>query len=226
MNSQATLNYLKQSLKMKICKKLIANICLDGLKIINTDERTITLSIALDSIDTVSAESCPEIPEEGHGPGHTVRVSIDMETIIDILIVDDIEFNLSVLKKLLENLHLNCTCENTHRKLTVHCALSGKAALELINKQNRLKGGYRLIIMDCLMPEMDGWETSIAIRSLYEMQQIAILPYIIAYSAFDSKEDIIKSRESGMCDHISKPCTQKDFCDKITRLLSRSLILN
>lgn len=211
---------------MKMCKRLVINLLSDELLIAVEDETTISLGIILKEVCFDSNHPIPDIPDEGERNSHSVRSLIDMASVIDILIVDDIEFNLSVLRKFLENLYLNCNCENIHRKYSVHSAISGKEALGLIEKQNRVKGGYRLVIMDCLMPEMDGWETAIAIRKLYELQQIMILPYIIAYSAFDSKEDIIKSKNSGMCDHVSKPSTQKDFCNKVSQWLSRSIIVS
>lgn len=158
----------------------------------------------------------PDIAEEGdivipHRRQLETSV-ISKSSIIDILIVDDVEFNLSVLKNKLEILSETCNCKNDHRKYTVHSAKSGKEAISLIHAQDHLKGGYNLIIMDCLMPEMDGWETSICIRNMYLQGRIRILPCIIAYSAFDSEEDVLKSEVSGMAAHLSKPCSQLDLC--------------
>ena len=140
-------------------------------------------------------EHMPEVGEEGvatipHG-GHDL---LNLSEVIDILIVDDIEFNISVLRRLLEKLHTQCECGGIHREYTIHSAGSGKQALEAIERQNALGGGYRLIIMDCLMPEMDGWQTTIQIRDLFFKKELKILPYIIAYSAFDSREDANKSK--------------------------------
>lgn len=222
MDSEATLNYLRQSLKMKICKKLIGEICSNELRVVSADDSTISLSITLKNVHVPSFDSIPDIPDEGDRLDTPKKTLIEPKSIIDILIVDDIEFNLSVLRKLIEGLHLHCTCENKHRIYTVHSALSGKQAIEFIEKQENLHGGYRLIIMDCLMPEMDGWETTLAIREMHGLNQIAVLPNIIAYSAFDSKEDIGKSKDCGMSDHISKPCTRIDLCQKITQWLKRS----
>ena len=50
-----------------------------------------------------------------------------------------------------------------------------------------------------MMPELDGWETCTAIHQLYETKEIKIMPYMLAYSTFDSREDAIKSQNSGIC---------------------------
>ena len=93
----------------------------------------------------------------------------------------------------------------------------GKAGLRGSGAPECTWRGYRLTIMDCLMPEMDGWQTTICIKNLFMMEKIRVLPYIIAYSAFDSREDANKSMDAGMCDHISKPCTQKTLCQAVSR---------
>ena len=100
--------------------------------------------------------------------------------------------------------------------------MSGKEAIQMIQQQNQKNGGYRLILMDCLMPEMNGWETTIEILSLYEQNQIRLLPSIIAYSAFDSQEDINKSYQSGMLGHLSKPCTLKELCTTLNKWIRDS----
>ncbi len=67
-----------------------------------------------------------------------------------ILIVDDNEFNLYSLSLLLESMGHKCDQEN-----------NGKSALEAISKKEESEECsciYRLIIMDCMMPLMDGYE--------------------------------------------------------------------
>lgn len=93
----------------------------------------------------------------------------------------------------------------------------------LIRNQNTLDGGYRIVFMDCMMPEVDGWEASTEIRRLYDQNCIKILPYIIAYSAFNSREDIIKCENTGMCAHISKPCLQLDLCEVLLQWICKPL---
>ena len=140
--------------------------------------------------------------------------------LVDILIVDDIEFNIKVLKYLIESLKDSCKCGNNHRDCSIHFANSGKQAVELVLYQNSVDSGYRLIFMDCLMPEMDGWEAAKRIKDLYLTKKIKILPFIVAYSAFDSKEDLEKCKAVGMCGHVSKPAYKEEVCREIRKWLN------
>ena len=169
--------------------------------------------------DAISEEHISEVGTIPHG-GHNL---LNCSEVIDILIVDDIEFNISVLRRLLQKLPTQCKCGGIHKEYTIHSAGSGKQALEAIERQNTLDGGYRLIIMDCLMPEIDRWQTTIQIKNLFFIKEIKILPYIIAYSGFDSREDANKSKYAGMCEHISKPCTQTTLCQVVSRWLRQAV---
>ena len=229
MPPTSVLEYLSKSLKLKIAKRLCKKLCKNRISANSSNDNTISISLLFDKIHTDSAEDLPDISEEGPimlPSWNTPSDFLDEKSIIDILLVDDIAFNLAVLKRQLESLHLHCPCKGLHRQFTVHCAGSGKEAIDMICRQDKLRGGYRMIFMDCLMPEMDGWETTIAIRSLYNSGAIKLLPYIIAYSAFDSKDDIDKSHGSGMCDHISKPCTQEDLCKSVNQWVNRTFSLH
>jgi len=75
-------------------------------------------------------------------------------------------------------------------------AANGIEVLEKIQR-NRYDG----ILMDCVMPEMDGYEATRAIR---ENQYFASLP-IVALSADTTPEDIERARNAGMDDHVAKP---------------------
>ncbi|OMJ81744.1 hypothetical protein SteCoe_17737 [Stentor coeruleus] len=167
-----------------------------------------------------------EIPDEGFAkwPLSLGRTLISKEPeLIDILIVDDMEFNLTVLKRILENLHNNCKCSGSHQEFVVHTANSGSEAINMITKMNEKDSGYKIIIMDCQMPEMNGWEATKKIRQMFQNGEISILPYIIAYSAFDSNKDIEKCLKSGMSSHISKPCHHEELCKVLSEWLSKPI---
>ena len=168
MNPESTILYLQKSLRMKIVKKLVLRISENPLQLTVANEKSVSMCMCFSHTDALSEEDIPEVGEEGaatipHGENNLLNFS----EVIDILIVDDIEFNISVLRRLLEKLHIQCVCGGIHREYTIHSAGSGKQALEAIERQNALGGGYRLIIMDCLMPEMDGWQTTIQIKNLF-----------------------------------------------------------
>ena len=224
MSSRAVIAYLHKSLRMKICKRLMHQLLDQELTLKYIDENTISIILNFADKHLSVFGLISDVAEEGFiRLPHQMGFILANECVIDILIVDDIAFNIAVLRRLLEGLEFSCMCSNMHRKYTIHAATSGKEALELVSKQNTLDGGYRLIIMDCLMPELDGWETCVAIHKMHEQKKIRILPYVLAYSAFDSREDVWKSERSGMSGHISKPCTQGDMCQAVSLWINKSL---
>lgn len=98
------------------------------------------------------------------------------------------------------------------RKLgyAAHAVANGREVLEAI--QN---AAYDMILMDCQMPEMDGYEATKAIRVLEE-KGISHIP-IIALTANARKEDREKCIASGMDDYVSKPLKQEVLAEVILR---------
>lgn len=78
----------------------------------------------------------------------------------------------------------------------VDVAVNGKKAVEAC-RQNV----YDLILMDCHMPVMDGYEASCNIRKIKAEKQ----PVIVAMTAYASKEAETQCMEAGMDGFISKP---------------------
>lgn len=101
----------------------------------------------------------------------------------NILVVEDNELNQELVKIILTENELNCTIAN-----------DGSVAVDKIKNEN-----YDLILMDCLMPVMDGYEATRRIREINKS-----IP-IIAMTANAFTEDISKSIAAGMNAHISKP---------------------
>lgn len=79
--------------------------------------------------------------------------------------------------------------------------MNGKEALQLF--ETRPKGTFDLILMDIMMPEMDGYEATRAIRALAREDARTIPILAMTANAFD--EDVEKSKEAGMNGHLSKP---------------------
>ncbi len=102
-----------------------------------------------------------------------------------VLLVDDNPVNLMVASKLLRN--LNCQVETSN---------DGQGAIQLAEKNS-----YDLILMDCHMPDMDGFETTRQLRKLPCGQTIPI----IALTANNAVEDREHCLAAGMNDLISKP---------------------
>ena len=88
---------------------------------------------------------------------------------------------------------------------------NGKEALERLKRVD-----YDLILMDCQMPEMDGYETTRAIRADSSCVRNPGIP-IIAMTANAMKGDREKCLEAGMDDYITKPINVKALAEMIER---------
>src|SRR2546423_743193 len=103
-----------------------------------------------------------------------------------VVIVDDDIRNIFAMTSMLERY-----------KMEVHSAETGKAALELLQKE----ADTDLVLMDIMLPEMDGYETIRAIRKMYGFEQLPI----IALTAKAMKGDREKCIDAGASDYIAKP---------------------
>jgi len=93
----------------------------------------------------------------------------------------------------------------------VALANNGKEALEMIKAESL---EYSLVLMDCMMPVMDGFTATGAIREWEQQQAKKRLP-IIALTASVFVEDIEKCYQSGMDDYVAKPFNKDIVFDKI-----------
>lgn len=107
-----------------------------------------------------------------------------------ILLAEDNELNIDIAQTLLEDYGAE-----------VHVAENGSIALERF-KENE-EGYFNAILMDCMMPVMNGFEATKAIREL-ERPDAETIP-IIAMTANAFADDVKKCLDSGMNDHIAKP---------------------
>ena len=94
----------------------------------------------------------------------------------------------------------------------------GQEAVELF--RNSEPGEFDVILMDIMMPVMDGYEAAKMIRSL-DREDAKEIP-IIAMTANAFTEDRIKAKEAGMDEHIAKPVDVKLLVKVISRLVENS----
>lgn len=87
--------------------------------------------------------------------------------------------------------------------MEVKFAENGREALEMLVNSPE----FDLVLMDMMMPEMDGYE---AMRRIREMPQFSKLP-IIALTAKAMKEDRVKCIEAGASDYMKKPIDTGSF---------------
>ncbi len=127
-----------------------------------------------------------------------------------VLLVEDNILMQQVAKSLLNDAEVD-----------VDLASNGKEALELLlGGENRLTDNqlYDVVLMDIQMPEMDGFETTKAIRA-YEKGSESHIP-IIAMTAHAMKGYREKCKEIGMDDYVTKPIEACDYYSAIARWIT------
>ena len=102
-----------------------------------------------------------------------------------VLALDDIPMNLLLISKILSRLNIN-----------ISTAANGKEALDLIAKQKP-----SLVLLDLMMPEIDGYEVLRRLRENPETKELRV----VILSALNSNEDIVKGFNLGANDFITKP---------------------
>ena len=101
-----------------------------------------------------------------------------------MLSVDDERYNLTLLERILRN---------QYRVISVN---NGQAALDTLNQ-----APFDLILLDIMMPDMDGLSTLKAIRAKAETADIPV----ILISALSEGADVARGLEAGANDYITKP---------------------
>ena len=109
---------------------------------------------------------------------------------LHILLAEDNELNMEIAEFLLQNEGADVTK-----------AWNGQEAVELFRKSG--PGGFDVILMDIMMPVMNGYEATKMIRSL-DREDAKEIP-IIAMTANAFTEDRIRAKEAGMDEHVAKP---------------------
>lgn len=131
----------------------------------------------------------------------------DEETQKRILLVDDNIVNQKLGTLLLKQLGL-----------TVDVVDSGKKAIQAVEKEV-----YAMILMDCQMPEMDGFQTTVAIRKLEALR--GTYTPIVAVTALSMVGDKERCIASGMDDYISKPIDRQMLKIKLNHWLQKDIVL-
>lgn len=121
-----------------------------------------------------------------------------------ILLVEDNVTNQKLTVKILSKLSLNCDI-----------ACNGLEAVEAYNSRN-----YDLVLMDCQMPEMDGYEATRQIRRIENTNGKNKHVPIIAITANAMAGDAEKCLNSGMDNYLSKPIDKAKLVDMISEYFS------
>jgi CheY-like chemotaxis protein len=116
------------------------------------------------------------------------------------LLAEDNLVNQMVARRMLEK--LGCR---------VDVAGNGSLALAALQAAN-----YDAVLMDCQMPEMDGYEATRRLRSSGRNARNAAVP-VIALTAFAMPGDRAKCLEAGMNDYVSKPVRAEALVEALAR---------
>lgn len=133
-----------------------------------------------------------------------VKEGVDLDSMTPgdrprILLIDDEPDTIVLLKQIFQL-----------KGFDVSGALSGKEAL---NKIHEVKPN--LIILDIMMPEMDGWQT------YQQLRKVSELP-VIVLSAARQIENVVKALQLGMDDYITKPFNQAEVVARVNCVLRRT----
>ena len=134
-------------------------------------------------------------------PEESSSRSSSMSGTISIMIVDDMNVNRTILAKRLEFVR------SAGLNYTIVEAVDGRDA---VNKFNDADGDFQLILMDCLMPVVDGFEATKLIHDECSRRHLEPVP-VVAVTASVSSDIREKCRNHGMRYVVTKPYTKEDL---------------
>ena len=125
---------------------------------------------------------------------------------LHILLAEDNELNMEIAEFMLQN-----------EGAKVTKAWDGQEAVKIFEKSR--SGEFDVILMDIMMPVMNGYEAAKMIRSL-DREDAKAIP-IIAMTANAFTEDRLRAKEAGMDEHVAKPVDVESLIKVIHRLVER-----
>ncbi|WP_334012480.1 ATP-binding protein [Alteromonas sp. S167] len=157
--------------------------------------------------------------ESKKGEGSTFYFTVNMEYTEEALIAPILlseQKQSSETKKLkilvVEDNDINQIIVKQH--LSQHTTLSAKSGVEALEALNKMKVTFDVILMDCQMPQMDGFEATKRIRKGEAGDRYVDVP-IIALTANAMKGDKERCVDAGMNDYLSKPFEVEDLLKKV-----------
>ena len=126
---------------------------------------------------------------------------------LHVLLTEDNELNMEIAEFVLQN-----------EGAVVTKAWNGQKAVDIFKKSR--PGEFDVILMDIMMPVMNGYEAAKMIRSL-DREDAKVIP-IIAMTANAFTEDKMRAKEAGMDEHIAKPVDGKLLVKVINELVKRN----
>ena len=190
--------YKGTGLGMAITKKLVDQMH-GSLDVVSTPGKgsTFTVRLSLPLAEKANQPDVEEPPADLHG--------------LHLLMAEDNELNREIAVALLEE-----------QGATVTTAENGREAVELY--QSAHKGTFDAVLMDVMMPEMNGLEATRAIRAFEHCPAESGIP-IIAMTANVFADDVKACLEAGMNSHVGKPLDMQVLAAEISRQVRRYALL-
>lgn len=168
-------------------------------------------TISVESKKGVGSTFTVDLPMEITDAGKVEKKDYSVGNIdltgIKILMAEDNDLNAEIAIVQLEEMGIRITR-----------ATDGEEAVRIFAENPQ--GTFDLILMDVMMPRMNGYEATKAIRDLQNRPDAAVIP-IIAMTANAFAEDVQASLDAGMNGHLSKPIVIDEVVKCITRNLNR-----
>ncbi len=123
---------------------------------------------------------------------------------LPVLVVDDNATNRRILDEIFKAWHFRPTLVE-----------SGQQAIESQSLAATSGSGFRLVVLDCMMPGMDGFEVARQIREHHDAQSCKI----IMLSSADRQGDLNRCRELGIARFLNKPVLQSELLDCVLQVL-------
>lgn len=195
-NDGARTSYKGTGLEMAIAKKYVD---LMGGKIEVSSRQGVGSTFTVEIPLRIAEQILTEKEEK-------LRKDMDLHG-LHVLLAEDNDLNAEIAVSLLEE-----------QGMIVTRAADGKSAL--IQFCNTAPGTFDLILMDIMMPEMNGYETTKAIRNLSNRPDGKEIP-IIAMTANAFAEDVQAALDAGMDDHVAKPMDMDILISAIEKCVRR-----
>ncbi len=124
-----------------------------------------------------------------------------------VLVVDDNKTNRTIFEEILKSWKLSPTAVE-----------SGSEALQEMKSAAAAGQPYRLVLLDCMMPEMDGFQFASLVFSDPDLDDCSI----VMVSSAARPEDAARCREMGIARYLTKPVVQSKLLDSILEVVAPS----